>query len=187
MSPGRRGGQGSPRVLRGRPGELPAALEGPEIRRGIALNRTQWIAVPLLLVLPVLALAGFAGDREGEASARGTGLALRVTYPEWLHYSTNRSLTAAVTNLGSEALSPVVVRFDAEYLEAFTNLRIRTGTTRDSPEGVDVELPALAPGATAEIHLDVQGERYGPHRGRIAAVAAGGNAVRVEVGTLVLP
>jgi hypothetical protein len=74
-------------------------LEPPHIERKVELQRAQWIGIPLLMVLPILALAGVLGDAREEVTASGGGIEMRVSFPQ-RGRQTQHALEAQVTNSG---------------------------------------------------------------------------------------
>ena len=74
----------------------PQPPQPPEIRRRIAFHRTQLIGVPLLAIIPVLALFGVFGTTTGEARAESAELQMQVRYPTRFRYKVINSLTVEV-------------------------------------------------------------------------------------------
>jgi hypothetical protein len=59
----------------------------PEIEKNLAFYPEQWIGIPFLMLLPILALLGVFGEGYNEASASSDALAITVEYPTRNRYS----------------------------------------------------------------------------------------------------
>lgn len=164
--------------------ELPPNLQVSEQPRRLKLHRFQWVGLPLMFLIPVLALFGVFGeawDRLDDVSAE---LALRVEYPTRYRYKQINTLEVSVENISGSPLHTVVVAFDPAYVRRFSTLMFIPSPT----EPFVVEFLDMAPGETRRVWAEFQGERYGRHRGTIEAYHVGSqDTARVSVNTLIYP
>jgi hypothetical protein len=169
------------------PSTVPQPPEPPEIKRRLQLNATQLIGIPLLALMPLLALLGVFGLAQGEARSEQGSLALRVSYPERTRYSMTQPLVIEVRNIGTVSLDTVVVRLDTDYLSAFSQVELTPTPTRVTAEVYEVTLSDIQPGETRIVSTDVQAHAYWRQRGSISATPGGGEATGVMVSTFVFP
>ena len=164
-------------------GQLPDELEPPRIRRRVAFDRLQLIGVPLLTLLPLIAILGLFGETRDRVQAEGAALAIAVEYPTRFRYKTIHPIRISVTSRTDAVIDTVRVVFDVAYLSRFSNLAFTPAA-----DGVySVPLTDVRPGETREVHVEIQAEDYWRHTGWIAATAGGPDTVRVSVATTVFP
>lgn len=147
----------------------------------------QVIGISLLAALPVADLYGVLGVREHEASASSATLGIEARYPDPARFRNERTLELRVTNPGNVTLEQVNVLVDDSYLAGFSRPRATPLPLRVTDTDLEFTIPALAPGQTRRILIDLQPEHYGRHSGRVVATAAGAARAAVTVSTFVLP
>jgi hypothetical protein len=156
--------------------------KAPPTRRRLALTRKQWVGLPALAAVPLLAVFGFFGERRAEVHATSSSIALDVRYPERFRYRQRQSLDIVVRNVSRRAIDTLEVSLDTVYVSRFSSVRIEPSARRTFV----VALTDMKPGETRLVLVELWGERYGRHRGRIVA-AAGGDTAIVWVNSLVFP
>lgn len=167
--------------------DLPAVppMDAPRAPIGAprwVLTRKQWVGLPVLALITVLAMVGTFGERTATVTAATRSLGVTVSYPERIRYRQTERLQVAVTNRGSATLDSVVVSLDTAYLSRFTDVRIE-------PEPVvayDVRLAHLVPGETRLVVAEVTGDRYWRHPATVG-VAMGDERAAVRFSSLVFP
>ncbi len=166
------------------PAELPPELDVPDHERRLRLRPHQWVGIPLLLLVPALAVLGFFGESWDEAEDAAGALALRVEYPSTYRYKQINTIRAVVANRSSAPLDTVIVAFDTAYMGRFSTISMIPAPR----EPFVLELTEMAPGEEKLVWAEVQAERYGRHRGTIRAWPAGApDTARVVVSSHVLP
>lgn len=166
------------------PRELPPALQVPDQPRRLRFYRFQWVGLPLLFLLPILALLGVFGETRGSADDMGAEIALRVEYPTRYRYKQIHPVEVAVENTSARTLDTVVVAFDPAYVRRFSTPAFIPSPT----EPFEVELLDVRPGEVRRVWAELQGEHYGRHRGTIEAYQAGGtDTTSVSVSTFIFP
>lgn len=159
----------------------------PQIRRSITLEKYQLIGVPLLVLLPALALWGVFGVTSASARASATGLEIEVTYPERFRYRMHRELEVTVRNTGGKPLPVVVVSFDRPYISAFSQVQFTPAARSITAEGFEVELDDIPPGGERRVSASLQADDYGRHDGWVTVEAQGGGRSRLPITTIVFP
>jgi len=176
--------QGAPSRGKDRPPNTPQRqpAEPPHPARRVTLTRKQWLGLPLIILVPVLALFGVFGEHRSEIQLRGRALSVIVRYPDRFRYRQLQRLDIALRNTSTRTIDTLRVSFDTSYISRFSSVRIVP-----SPRlAFVVDLLGVAPGETRLITGELWGEQYGLHRGRIVASAGSDSAV-VEIRTLVFP
>ena len=156
----------------------PAPLE-----RKFRLWPHQRIAIPLLLAVPVLGLAGVLDERTATGAARAGALELTVEYPAQARSRSTTGMELRVRNTGRAPLEDVRVRLDPAFLDGFTELNF----TPSPAEGFEVQLDRLSPGQDRVVLVGMRPDELWTNRGVVRAEAAGASPAEVEVRTFVLP
>ncbi len=165
-------------------GELPPVLKIPDQPRHLKLYRFQWVGIPLIVLMPILALFGVFGLTAQHVEDATPDLVLRVDYPARFRHKQTTRLVALVENTSPRTLDTLVVAFDPEYVRRFSELIFIPAPT----EPFEMEFLDVKPGETRLVWAELHGERYGRHRGTIDAYAVGGpDTARVTVSSLIFP
>ena len=154
----------------------------PLTTRRIAFTRKQRIGIPLLTLMPLLALLGVFGERSTTIEAQSASLAVSVRYPTRFRYRQAEPLEVTVRNLSSSVIDTIDVVLDTAYMTRFSGVRI----TPQPRSAFTVALTAVRPGEQRLVAAEVAGEQYGRHHGRIV-VSAPNDSIVVRVRTLVFP
>jgi hypothetical protein len=164
--------------------ELPKA---PDMPRRLVFNRTKLVGLPLLLSVPVLAVFGIFGISEGEVSAAAEGIEAHLNFPERSRYKVSDQLELTLRNTAAEGLPRVTVRFDLAYVSAFSEVHFTPEPKRITEHAYEVELDNIGPGETRRIHVSLQGNEYGRHRGTVSIAVNGTTTNQLSVDTLTFP
>lgn len=155
----------------------------PEIDRRFRLYRYQWIGLPLMMLVPVLALFGVFGQSWDTAAGATAELEMELRYPSRFRYKQLNEMDVYVTNTSGRQLDRVTVAFDTAYINRFSTVTFVPPATG----AYEVELTKVEPNERRLIRVELQGEEYWLHRGRIEAWPAGGDTLRLPVRTVVFP
>lgn len=161
--------------------------EPPEVPRRVSLPPNQIVGVVLMLILPILAAFGAFGESFGEVEASGSDVRLSASYPSRLRLELNSNLQVTVQNTGQQTLDTLAVHFERDYLDQFANLSFAPSVTEATSSAYIVELHDLAPGATQTVMVQLTGEQYGSHKGRIWASVDDRTAAELNVSSVVFP
>lgn len=163
--------------------EPPRPPRAPEIVRKFKLYRHQWVGIPLMMSIPVLALLGVFGESWDTARAASAQLEIELRYPTRFRYKQLNEMDVYVTNTSAQRLDTVTVAFDTMYTSRFSTVTFLP----DASEAYAVELLAIEPGERRLIRVELQAERYWRHTGDVAAWAIGGDTARIPVSTIIFP
>ncbi len=165
----------------------PEPPQPPEIQRKVQFSRTQLIGVPLLMLLPILALFGVFDDSLHTATEQSPGVELMVEYPTRTRYKAPQSLEVSVRNTSAEALDDVTVTFDRAYIDAFEDVTFTPDVSEISDQVYQVQLDDVPPGDMRRITVDLKPRSYGTQRGTIAVSSTNSGEPQVAVDTFVFP
>jgi hypothetical protein len=154
----------------------------PDLPRRVRLYPGQWIGIPLLMLLPVLAVFGVFGESRGSADAAGAMLRLEVDYPKRLRAGKWSEVQVRIQNMSGAVLDDVAVTFDASYLHHFSRLTFTPALTLPQT----IELSDLHSGGTSIVRLEFEADRPWWGRGRIG-VTHGGDTTAVLISTFTFP
>lgn len=164
--------------------DLPAELQIPDQPRHLKLHAAQWIGIPLIFLVPILALFGVFGESRDVVASRSAELGMTVEYPTRYRYKQIDRVQVLIENESNAALDTVVVAFDPAYISRFSTLMFIPSAS----EPFDVELLDVGPGEARRVWAEIQGEAYGRHSGTIEAYTPGGrDTARVFVSTIIFP
>lgn len=164
--------------------ELPERLQAPDSPRRFQLHGYQWVGLPLLFLVPILALLGVFGETLERVEAAGIDLALEVEYADRYRYKQINTAEAWVENRSGMQLDTVVVAFDEAYARQFSTLTFIPSATKP----FEVELYDLAPGERRLVWAELQAERYGRHTGDLRVYVPGrADTTSVTLSTFVFP
>lgn len=164
--------------------ELPEHLRAPDAPRRFRLHGYQWVGLPLLFLVPVLALLGVFGETKGRAEAVGADLAMEVRYADRLRHKQLNAIEVRVENGSGVRLDTVTLAFDESYVQPFSVRAFVPSATRP----FEVELYDLASGEVRLVWAELQAERYGRHRGALRAYATGRvDTTSITLSTFVFP
>lgn len=172
--------------------KTPQPPQPPPFERRIMLPALQLIGIPLLMLLPILAVAGVFGSSMTTESAANDALALRVESPIRTRYNLPDRLHIEVTNLASSQPVTVTVEFSRAYVDAFADVSFFPDVQEVTPEVYRVALPEIAAGEARVIDVEARADKYWQHIGQVTASVANGSpggdaAVSVPLRTFTYP
>jgi hypothetical protein len=160
----------------------PSPPPAPEIKRTIELSRKQRIGFPILLAIPILALFGIFGESQAYAHVTSAAFDVAVSYPSRLRYRQVQSLRITVRNLSATVADTVRVSFDTAYIARFSSVRFDPA----AKSAYTVDLTDVKPSESRLISVELWGQDYGNHRGKVVARHGADSAI-IRLGTLVFP
>src|SRR5687767_10667054 len=128
-----------------RPEEQPPEI--PEFRRAIHLSSWQRIGIPILILVPLLALFGVFGQTAEIAEAETESFSVRMEYPSRSRYEMLSSMHLDIVNTGTGTIDTVTVSLDTAYAARFSSV----GAIPDFERAYEVEVTDVAPGETRRV------------------------------------
>lgn len=155
----------------------PPAME-PKIR----LSWRQWVGIPVMLAIPILALFGVFGESHTLAQSKSSTLEMTLSYPSRFRYRQMQPLHVTVRNLSSAIADTIKVSFDTAYISRFA-------TVKFDPlphDAYTVDLIDVKPLESRLVSVELWGDDYGNHPGTIVARRGSDSAI-IHLRTLVFP
>ncbi len=165
----------------------------PRLPRRVRLGPLEAFGLPVLILLPALALAGLLGPTDAPRSATATlghaHLVLRVRHPSRLRCLRGGALQIEVANTGTQAVPALAVDIYETYLDGFSRADVQPAVAAESRSGrLRLTLPALQPGEHTRVQIRLDAEAWGRRSGWVGLAAPDGAALaRIDFTTLVLP
>jgi hypothetical protein len=157
--------------------------EPPELPRHLRLYRSQWIGVPLLMLVPVLALLGVFGESRARTGAAGAGLELEIDYPIRIRTGQRTGIDVTVRNRSTASAERLTVVFDTAYFQRVADVRFIPPTSA----AFEVSLPPLAPGAEELVRVEFDAEQLWRQAGWIGVRPNEGDATSARIRTFIFP
>lgn len=154
----------------------------PQAPGGPRLYGYQWVGIPLLGLIVLLALGHVFGPASAQERAQASSLSVEVQYPTRFRYKQIDRIWIRVTNLSSRMIDTVQVEVDPEYLRAFSNV----SATPAFESVYRIPITHLEPGEVAEVKIGIQAERFGRHEGWIR-ISSPRDTARISVHTFAFP
>jgi hypothetical protein len=132
-------------------GGEPCPPPAPDMPRRFRLHNYQKVGLPLLVLVPVLAMGGLFGESTDTTDLVTQTLLVEIDYPTRLRYRTSGEMVIRVTNRSTEALDSLIVTIDPAYLSGFSDVNFIEYRARDywnrkgrvSVSGVDIDSATL--------------------------------------------
>lgn len=161
--------------------------EAPPFTRSLRLDRPEKIGVPLLLLLPLLALYGMFDEQEMTTTAAATGVEMQVIYPSRSRHQLEGVLEIHVRNSSVHALPVLTLGIDRNYLAHFDQVRFLPLPIRIDGETYQVEFRDLQPGETRRLNIELRPDDPGRHTGRITARGIDGSQAETTISSIIFP
>lgn len=165
----------------------PKPPPSPDFERQLELYSYQYIAIPLLLLIPFLAILGVFGETTAAIQANAASLSLEVAFPDRMHAGMGNEITVEVTNDSGEDLPLLEVLVDQTYLRKFVDVRFTPEPNRVTNAYAAFEIPDVLAGETRVISIEFEGLWVGRHEASIAARTSTGENVSTTISTFVFP
>jgi hypothetical protein len=159
----------------------------PPLKRRFQIAPLQLIGIPLLALLPFLAMLGLFDEHVTRVEASNDVLTLQVEYPALNRYKVRGKMAAAVTLLSAQEPATITLAFDRKYLENFSNLSFAPSVTTLMPDAYEIRLVEMAEGETRLVELEMAGEHYWQHTGVVSAATEAGQTLSVTVKAFIVP
>jgi len=161
---------------------LPQIEQPPQVTRRLHFRRLQWFGVPLLAILPAMALSGLFEPQVSQQQVQRGGLRMLVQYPTRLLIRERATVEIQIDNQSSRTADGIHVVLPREYFEAFTDAHVLP-----SPDRHECNPQArLSPGEGCRLAINFEAERYWQHQGDVVA-KVGGQSLKISLRTLVYP
>lgn len=163
--------------------DVPQPPPAPDIHRRFQLHRGQWVGIGLLLLIPLLAMAGLFGYTWHTVEDDTDSLAVELRYPARYRYRVLGSMEMQVTNTSNAAIDTVTIDVDTAYLARFSKVI----AIPDFKHAYLIELTDLGPGESRHVSVEIRAERPGRHSGEVRVSASAEEVARLPLTTFIFP
>lgn len=170
-----------------KPKQDPHPPKPPEITRKPQFHRIQLIGLPLILLIPVLALFGTFGETADSVSTASTQIEVRVEYPTRFRYKLIHPITVSLHNASEQSFGTVQVGFEREYVESFSVVTFTPTIRHITDTFYYVEINDLGPGETRIVIATVQADQFGNHSGKITVTPDNAEELEMSISTFSFP
>lgn len=154
----------------------------PDIAPKLRFFRTEMIGMPLIALLPILAIAGLFGPSTASAEGRIGAVQWSIEHPSVTRYENRDRLELRLSNSGDSAVSELTVAFDPEWIHAFAPVSFEPAP--ETPYVVDVG--EIGPGETRLVVIELTAEQYGKYQGRLV-ISDGAQTAIAPLETFIFP
>lgn len=161
----------------------------PPFPRKIQLHRVQLIGMPLLMLVPLLAILGVFGETFTTTQARNDRLTVQARYATRYRYKMANPVGVTIHNASTAPSATVEVRFAKGYIDQFSDGSFTPQVAKITEQFYLVPITDLQPGETRVVTVSLQGERYGRHQGVIVVATADdpANELAMPIVTWIFP
>lgn len=166
--------------------QVPQLPPAQDFQRKLQFHRAQRIGIPLIMLIPILALLGLFGESYAEVRASGDALELRVEYPIRNRYWMATFIEISVRNTSISAIEMLTVNLDRVYVDSFSETDFTPNVDDTTDEFYQIEFSDVQPNETRRVKIQLRGRDYGRQMGSIRATSDT-DAVEVAVDTFIFP
>jgi hypothetical protein len=162
--------------------DLPDPPDAPEIERRIRLHRSQWLLIPLFLLLPLLALLGVFGEAHHTELIAAGPVQVSVRYPTILRYKLHGRIDVQLHNRSAITFDTITIALDTAYARQYTDVTSVPPFT----SAYEVDVADVRADERFLVRIEMIADRHGSHDGDLTIIAASDTA-RVRLSTRIFP
>lgn len=159
----------------------------PAFARRLRFDLPELMGLPVLAMLPLLALFGVFDEQRASSKAEHGGLVLEVDYPGRLRFEQDAVLDLVVRNDRDQPQRGLRLAIDRRYLARFDNLRFEPPSGTLHSDHWELLLPPLAAREVRHVRIEVRAAAAGVHGGHFALAATDGTRLGATIQTLIWP
>jgi hypothetical protein len=158
----------------------------PEIKREISFYRNQMIGLPIIALLPLLALFKVFDTSLDTVKSSNEGLSLSVRYPTKIRNRTIEPMQITVTNETGVEQKELEVHVSRGFVEKFKQIKFEPDVDDIERDSYVVQLKDVKPGEERTIDMDIETDMVGTHDCRVWA-STGDEEASASFKTFVYP
>jgi hypothetical protein len=166
--------------------DAPRPPQPPPVDKKLQFYRLQWVGIPLLMLIPILALLNVFGVSWETAVTTSNTLTVQIKYPSRDRYQMSNALEIHIENNSQEAIPTIIVSLDAEYVTSFSTVTFYPELDEIINGQYQVKLENVQAGETRLVVVEIQGKAYGRHKGTIT-ISTPEEEVAVPIHTTIIP
>jgi hypothetical protein len=172
--------------------DVPQPPQPPKFERKLHFYPFQLIGIPILFLIPILALFGVFGKTSTSVENSGSGLSLHVDYANRVLYQDTDGTEIRVQNTSDQPYPMLTVAIEKQFLDNYSDISFMPEIDEITNDAYFIRFEDVQPGETHIVKFDSKGKVAGQHRGMIIVNAGGedepviaSSAVTLE--TLIIP
>ncbi|MEZ0326110.1 MAG: hypothetical protein ACAH95_09400 [Fimbriimonas sp.] len=158
----------------------------PEIEREIKFYPNQLIGLPIIALLPILALFKVFDSTLDTVQSSSDGLALSVHYPTKIRYRTAEPMQITIKNETGSDQTELDIHISREYLDKFKKVTFEPDIEDIDKDSYVVELKDVKADEERRVDLELETDIIGNHSCKVWASTEGAEA-SAEFKTFVYP
>ncbi|HSI73890.1 MAG TPA: hypothetical protein VK934_12005 [Fimbriimonas sp.] len=156
------------------------------IKRRFKFYPTQALGLPLIALLPLLALFRVFDTTLETAKATQNGLTLVVRYPVKLRHRTIEPMQLSVRNDSHSVREKIELKVNREFIQRFRDASFNPNITEVDEQSYIVEFLDVMPGELRTLEIDLEAATAGTLTAHCSA-KAGESEVGTDVSTWIYP
>jgi hypothetical protein len=166
--------------------QVPQPPQPPEFDRKLHFYPFQLIGIPILLLIPLLALFGVFGETSTSVEQSENGITLNIQYSNRVHFQGLDGTEIHVQNTRSQPIPLLTVSIEKAFLDNYSDISFIPDVDEITDEAYFIRLEDVQPGETRVVTYDSKGKLVGSHQGTITAAASDGDDTPVSASTAVI-
>jgi hypothetical protein len=146
----------------------------------------QLIGIPILFLIPILALFGVFGETSTVAQSEANGIDLEVHYTNRVLFQGLDGTEIQVRNATDAVIPILTITVEKAFLENYSDISFAPNVDKINDEAYFFELLDVQPNETRIVTYDSRGKIAGSHSGTVTASYEAGDA-SVTVETFIIP
>jgi hypothetical protein len=159
----------------------------PDVEKRLRFTRSQFVGMPILFALSLLALLGVFDHASTQQVHRSEQVEVTVDYPTRFNYNQPDRLHIHVRNLSMITIPTVTVGIEDAYLRAFSEIQFTPAVDQVEDEWFQVHFNDVSPEGIYGLLVEFHSQGIGPHSGRIRVQPEGSEAVEMQISTFIFP
>jgi hypothetical protein len=165
---------------------IPEPPQPPEYERKLKFYPYQLIGIPLLFLIPILALFGVFGETSTVIQSEANGIELEIHYANRVLFQGLDGTEIHVRNATETVIPALTISIEKAFLDNYSDIAFTPDVEEINDVAYILELSDVQPSETRIVTYDSRGKIIGAHRGTVTASYEGdGPSVILE--TFIIP
>lgn len=149
--------------------DVPQPPQPPDFDRKLHFYPYQLIGLPILFLIPLLALFGVFGETSTTVEQVGSGITLEVEYSNRVHFQGLDGTEIRVQNTSDQAIPVLTVSIEKAFLDNYSDISFTPDVDAITDEAYIIRLEDVQPGEARIVTYDSKGKIAGQHHGTVTA------------------
>lgn len=166
---------------------VPTPPQPPNMPRRILLSTFQFLFLPVLVLLPVLAFFGVFGLAKVTNTVEAGPLAVTAEYPRRIRYGVSDGARIRISNDGATPVSGVRLAIGRDWLEHFGNVSFVPSPFELTADEYRFELGDIPAGESRLIVVELTADGYLDRSGAVTVTGEATGSAHLELTTFIFP